>query len=464
MPPIIALFLWLAFLIGLLHFDPAKIPRTPVALWVPVIWMFIVGTRLPSQWLSGEVSLASGALEEGNSFDRTTYCLFILLAIGILRSRSFNWGDFFARNLALTAFLAFGLLSVLWSDFPFVSFKRWFRDLGNYLVVLVVLSDPDPIGAVRTVLRRLCYLLIPLSVLLIKYFPEIGKQYSWWTGADMYVGPTTGKNGLGVVCLVSGIFLFWDTVVRWSDRAGRRTKRIIFLNIAFMAMTLWLLILANSATARVCLMLGCLVIAAAHTRSIKRRPVLLMVMVPACFCLYLILSFGFDMNGQMAGAIGKDPTLTDRTAIWTVLLSMHTDPLLGTGYESFWLGPRLEWFWLNSGLGHLNEAHNGYLEVYLNLGLIGLFFLGAFVIASYRTVCRRLRPFSRLTSLTLALWIVMLFYCVTEAGFRTGLMWLIFLLGGMAVPVRAADRVSSVAMVDSGGKSDEFPTFSSETP
>ena len=99
--------------------------------------------------------------------DRTIYSALILLAIGILMSRSFKWGSFFSRNLALMAFLSFALLSVFWSDFPFVAFKRWFRDFGNYLVILVVLSDPRPLEAVRTLLRRFCYLLIPLSVLLI---------------------------------------------------------------------------------------------------------------------------------------------------------------------------------------------------------------------------------------------------------------------------------------------------------
>ena len=67
-------------------------------------------------------------------------------------------------------FLLFALLSVLWSDFPLVALKRWFRDLGNYLVILVVLSDPRPLEAVRALLRRLCYLLIPLSILLVKYY------------------------------------------------------------------------------------------------------------------------------------------------------------------------------------------------------------------------------------------------------------------------------------------------------
>jgi exopolysaccharide production protein ExoQ len=203
--------------------------------------------------------------------------------------------------------------------------------------------------------------------------------------------------------------------------------------------------LASSTTARVCLALGCLFVVLAHTRWARHHSSFLKMLGPACFCLYLVLAFGFDMNGSMAGAVGKDPTLTDRTKIWAFLLNMHTNPLLGTGYESFWMGSRLQSFWQTAGLGHLNEAHNGYLEIYLNLGLIGLFLVSVFVIACYGTICKRLRPFSSLGSLTLALWVIMVFYCVTEAGFRGGLMWLAFLLGGMAVPQRVADRVRHVS-------------------
>jgi exopolysaccharide production protein ExoQ len=445
MPPFLALVVWFVFLVALLYFDPAREAKSSSALWVPVISMFIAGSRNISQWLGGSVSMSAAAFEEGNPLDRAISFGLILLAIVILMSRSFDWAGFFARNLTLMAFLCFALLSVLWSDFPFVSFKRWFRDLGNYLVILVVLSDPRPLEAFRTVLRRVSFLLVPLSILLIKYYPQIGRVYEVWTGSVQYSGATTGKNLLGVVCLISGLFFFWDTVTRWPERKRRRTKQIIVVNVAFLAMTFWLLNLASSATSRVCMVLGCLVIVAAHVKSVKRRPGLLKVLVPASFCLYLILAFGLDMNGSMAGAVGKDATLTDRTKIWTAVLGMHTNPLIGTGYESFWLGPRLQSFWLTAGLGHLNEAHNGYLEIYLNLGLIGLFLLGGFVIASYRTVCRRLRPFSNLASLTLALWITFLFYCVTEAGFRTGLMWLTFLMGGLAVSEPAADRVRSLA-------------------
>jgi exopolysaccharide production protein ExoQ len=411
-------------------------------------WMFIVGTRLPSQWVGGHVGLVSQALEEGNFLDRSISCGLILLAVGVLISRSFKWHDFFMRNLALTTFLCFALLSVLWSDFPFVSFKRWFRDLGNYLVVLVILTDPDPLEAVRTVLRRLFYLLIPLSVLLVKYYPAIGIQYNSWTGTAMSVGPTTSKNSLGVVCLVSGVFFFWDTATRWFDRRRWRTKRIILVNIGFIAMTLWLLHRANSATSLICLLMGCLVIAAIHSRMLLRRPRLLKTLIPASLCVFPILAFGFNMNAQLAGAVGRDPTLTERTEIWNILPSMQTNPLLGTGYESFWLGSRLQWIWNTSGFGALNEAHNGYLEIYLNLGIVGLLLFVAFLIASYRIICKRLTPVSAFASLSMSLWAVLLVYNVTESAFTWHFMWITFLVGAVAVPGGADDQVRTAYALD----------------
>ena len=435
MPSTLALLLWFVLLLALLRFDPAKDSGTSLALWVPLIWMFFIGSRLPSQWLGFEVGQSAGALEEGNPLDRSILFILILMAIVILMSRSFNWGDFFARNLVLFAFLFFALVSVFWSDFPFVTLKRWFRDLGNYLVVLVVLSDPHPLEAVHTVLRRLFFLLIPLSILLNKYYPNVSKQYDQWTGLGMFAGATTSKNMLGVLCLVSGIFFFWDTVTRWSDRRERRTRRIIVVNVAFFAMTLWLLNLSGSATSQVCLVIGCLVIVAAHSRSAKRRPGFLKVLIPASFCLYLILAYGFDINGALATGVGRDPTLTGRTNIWNAVLSTNTNPLIGTGYESFWLGPRLSHVWQLAGT--VNEAHNGYLEVYLNLGLVGVFFLLVFLIACYRTICKRLSPSFSLASLSLALWTVILFYNITESAiFKGQFLWVIFVLVVIIVSAR----------------------------
>lgn len=441
MPPQLALFLWLIFLVGLFYFDPSRAAKVSAALWIPVIWMFILGSRLPSQWLGQRPTSMAEAYQDGNPLDRTISLILIALALAVLLSRSFRWRVFLVRNWPLTLFLVYALLSVCWSDFPFVTFKKWFRDVGYYFGVLVVLSDRRPLEAIRTVLRRLAYLLIPLSIVLIKYFPEMAKQYDSWTGVATFSGVATSKNTLGSMCLISGIFFFWDIVVRWPQRRAKETKMVLIVNLLFLCMMLWLLDICNSATSRICLALACLVISLAHSPWSRRHRTFFKAIVPISFCVYLILSLGFNLTGQLAGAVGRDPTLTDRTKIWATLLSVHTNPLIGTGYETFWLGPRLDWVW-RQGFGTINEAHNGYLEVYLNLGCIGLLFLALLIIFSYATICKNLRNNVTLGSLGLAIWTAMLFHSVTEADFRSGLMWLTFLVVGLTVPVRTSQQES----------------------
>lgn len=159
-------------------------------------------------------------------------------------------------------------------------------------------------------------------------------------------------------------------------------------------------------------------------------------MLPASFAVYLILAFGFDVNGDLAGAVGRDPTLTGRSDIWKLLLNMHTNPILGVGYESFWLGPRLDTIW--KIFGHINESHNGYLEVYLNLGFVGAFLLIALLISAYKNINRQVTLAPDLASLNVALWAIILFYNMSEAAFKSGLMWVMFLLGATVVPQGSA--------------------------
>jgi O-antigen ligase len=407
--------------------------------------------------------MSAAALEDGNPLDRGIFILLILLCVVILISRSFNWNGFFTSNLALTAFLVLALVSAFWSDFPLIAIKRWIRDFGTYLIVLVVLSDPRPLEAVRAVLRRLSYLLIPLSILLDKYYPEVSKQYDPWTGIGYYAGASTSKNMLGLMCLVSGLFFFWDIVTRWRDRKQRRAKRILLIDTAFFGMTVWLLHTAESTTSYVCLGIGCIVLLLANGKIYRRHPRLVQILIPSLFCAYLILDFGLGMNGSLAQAVGKNATLSDRTKIWAFLLSMHTNPVIGTGYQSFWLGWRLDWVWTRSGLGHLNEAHNGYLEVYLEEGLVGVTVLAVFLAASYYGICKRLKRSSSLAVLGMAVWIAFLFYNMSEAAFESGLFYAMFLLGVVTLPQRSGKRVKEAAAFDTAKAETLVPTLAAKT-
>src|SRR5205807_1456242 len=244
------------------------------------IWLSILASRSPSQWLSLTTVTITNTLEEGNPIDHIVYLALILLALRVLVARRLSWRDVFARNSALLLFTLFALVSITWSDFPFASFRRWLRELLTYLMVLVVLSDTRPFEAIQVLVRRLSYLLIPLSIVLIKYFREISVAYEPWTGRAMILGVAGSKNTLGVLCLFSGLFFFWDTLRRWADRRSKSTQRILVMNAALMGMTLWLLNVADSATSRSCLLIGCLIITAVQSGPGRANPSRLKVMIP----------------------------------------------------------------------------------------------------------------------------------------------------------------------------------------
>jgi O-antigen ligase len=113
---------------------------------------------------------------------------------------------------------------------------------------------------------------------------------------------------------------------------------------------------------------------------------------------------------------------------------MHTNPLIGTGFESFWMGSRLERVDLLVGQG-IQEAHNGYLELYLNLGLAGVALLATLIVTGYRKVLAVLRRDPHVGRLRLAFFTAGVIYSLTEAGFRMmSPIWIAFLLAVTFVP------------------------------
>jgi O-antigen ligase len=420
-----------------------------------------MGSRQPAQWLRLRDTSLDAAYQDGHLLDRIVYLVFIGLAIAILMKRSVNVQDVLARNLALSLLLVYTLASVLWSDFPFIALKRWVRDLGHYLMVLVVLSDPRPAEAIQTVLRRLFYFLITLSIVFIKYYPDLGRSYSSWTGTALYQGVTTSKNTLGVLCLLSAIFFLWDTIGRWPARKERRTKKIIAVNIAFLGMTFWLLRLANSATSTACLMIACAIILYSQTRSMRRNPRHLKILLPTAVGILLFLEFAFEISTAVITALGRDTSLTGRTGLWTDLLGFAANPLLGEGYESFWLGARLEAIWQLHPF-RPNQAHNGYLEIYLNLGIVGLCLLAAVMIQSCRRIYQRLATMPHFASLALAVWTVLLIASVTEAIFKFVLPWSAFLMLTIAPVTLGRQVVTAQRLTHRSSRA--YPRWGSREP
>src|SRR5205807_596298 len=121
-------------------------------------------------------------------------------------------------------FFLYCCLTLIWSDYPFTSFKRWVKDFGNVVMVLVILTEAAPAQALNAVFARYTYFAVPLSVIFIKYFPEFGRYYNRWTWSVVYCGIATEKNALGCLAFISGLFVVWDLVERQSMTGGKTDK------------------------------------------------------------------------------------------------------------------------------------------------------------------------------------------------------------------------------------------------
>jgi O-antigen ligase len=126
--------------------------------------------------------------------------------------------------------------------------------------------------------------------------------------------------------------------------------------------------------------------------------------------------------------------LTGRTAFWEELITFGTNPLIGTGYESFWLGDRIAYFW-DKYWWRPNQAHNGYIELYLNIGFLGLTLLATLIIAAVRNIKKNISSMNSYNYqiLRLTFIVIVLAVNVTEAYFK-GPVWFVFLVLAMEPP------------------------------
>ena len=177
MPTSLALLLTLAFVVFLFRRDFREKPNVTGALWIPILWFLIIGSRPITAWLNLCGVSVSGSMEDGSPADATVYFALIVAGLCVLIKRRINLGEVVRNNRLLAAFLIYCLVSVLWSDFPLVSFKRWIKILGHPIMALIIFTEPDPEEALIRLLKRCAYVLIPVSILFIKYFPAWGRGF-----------------------------------------------------------------------------------------------------------------------------------------------------------------------------------------------------------------------------------------------------------------------------------------------
>ena len=189
----------------------------------------------------------------------------------------------------------------------------------------------------------------------------------------------TSKNELGIFVAFALIH-----TLAYGDRKGRAWLIGVYLG---------LLALSNSQGALVALGAGVSaqfifakvylprVAMAPRTKRSRRR---VLAAVSAICALLGLLWYKFD---DLLVVMGKDPTLSRRTEIWRVLMnSLQEQPVFGGGLGAqIYPGSIFERLIQSVAGPTVHTAHNGYIPIYMGLGLVGIAVLvGAIVQVIHR--------------------------------------------------------------------------------
>jgi O-antigen ligase len=390
----------------------------------------------------------------GSPVDQVLLGVLMVLALFVLGSRAERTKKILRRNKWLIVLFVYMAVSIVWSNFPAISLRRCLRSVGTLMMVLVVLTEHNPLGAVRALLRRLYLVHIPLSIAAIKYFRNIGVAYDYSGFEEMWTGLAMHKNNLGQVAMCSGLVSSWGIVQNWA-------RKKLTLDLLLLVLTLWVLRgskNSHSSTSilgficSVALLLGLQYIkkrASRAKRIILAEMIVLIVLAP--FVLLAFEAFDTTPVGLVLSATGRDLTLTDRTLLWTdTLNNAAKSPVVGVGFGAYWVGrigyamyPLPNWS-RKTPTWRPDEGHNGFIDVYVDLGVIGVVLMLLVVGSAFVGALDDLENEFELGRLRLIFLLSIVINNVAESSFLKGThsLWFVFLLVAINVP-RATQRLRS---------------------
>ena len=306
---------------------------------------------------------------DGNPLDR----LMVLGLFGLaLLTLAIHWRASLVmglKTIPLLALTGFCFLSMFWSDYPGLTLRR-----ALLLIFLTVIAAG--IAASLQDLRRF---------------------HTWWfvglTGVILFnlVGtvlfPGTAITDIGVRGLytqknVAGLVAMITVICGATWMLGARGARPVVLALLALLPTLFFLVITKSKTS-IGLTGLALVVIAGMALAERLGPRFILLMIGLCLTgvaalLVVFALYDFDLDLFLTATMG-DSSFTGRDELWAFAWRAAQERFwFGHGYGAFWdvglaADPlnRLEpGTWLGDvEIGTINQAHNGYLELWLHIGL-----------------------------------------------------------------------------------------------
>ena len=333
----------------------------------------------------------------------------------------------FSKNIALVFLTMLAVLSTVWSIAPIASLYAGVALTGCLFTAAIIRIHYNDVE-IYSLLNRVALFLAVSSLLVVLLLPDAGimggMHEDRWRGVFAHKNALARCMALGLI--ISLISLFYA-----------RKPKVKLALIVFSAIYLVVLIATGSASNLVVVTLAVaawLLIAALRSliasTSYSLLPMLLLIGAAGIFIA--------SDYAWLLELLGRDITLTGRTLIWTASVAAIEDaPVLGYGHSVFWrddvglaysyLGLLLNW--------DAPHAHNGVLELGLNLGLIGVVvFLFSLVLLLAKAWVQAYHEKTLVSDLNFTILVAFIITNISECTLlRPGIHWIVYLLVAFSI-------------------------------
>ncbi len=319
----------------------------------------------PTILLHGDFPGGPGA--NGDSSDVARQACFILLlgAIAVVTVRADGLRALLRVPATFLPLLAWCWLSVTWAIDPSASVRR------NGFTTIVILAV---VWSVQLLTHRqvVGVLLATFAGILLADWAAVatlpfavhqpGEVESWLAGS--WRGIHTHKNEAGAFSAVCLLLVLHEAV---------RVRSLLSGGLLAAAAAAFLYG-SQSKTSEGMVFIALLAGGAAHVAYSNpglRRVAAIGLLLGLLACA----PYAGDLMAPLARMLDDPAALTGRSQIWPVLLRYASDhPLLGAGYGSFWaIGDDSPIFSYGvAWLGTINHSHNGYIDILVQTGAVGL--------------------------------------------------------------------------------------------
>lgn len=342
-----------------------------------------------------------------------------LLALFLMLGRLPDFLALLRNNVVYVLLLCYALASAFWSEFPLKVVVTWGHYVGTALICMaaVLAFEKHPQAFFRMLVVWGLVMTIG-SVVAVIAVPAQGIS-----AADhiRWAGITGNPNTLGLVCMVA----VWGGASYYQYASKVRGKLLSLLLLAAAGICLYGSNSVTSILTSVIVLVAAFAIVGlqrgtADIRVLKTVAWLVGGMV-AVFSIYVVAPHVFSEKWAFDN-VGRSSTLTGRETLWEIARkAIEAKPLLGWSFDA--LGSMSKNFDMKFG-----QFHNGYFDITVRGGYVGLFFIVYFAGKSLITCLSLSRYDSRLAVLLGAILVAILLHNTTEASLvrSPNTLWTIF--------------------------------------